>query len=598
MHDFRTILAAFGIALAILTGSIRAQGDQRLVLDHSDEFEVVYEQGAWVTYVSGNVDFQTESGHIFCDSAVFQRGKFARLRGNVFVDDRDYMLRSDSVFYDVASEKAIARGQRVELWSYADSLYGVGVHAFYDRQAGHFRMEERPVVYLGYPDTVGMIEVIADEVDYRSEARRAEAIGDVLISSEDILTESGCAVMNLEKDILDLYEKPTAQRGRSTVTGELISVSFAGGVLNRIDVIDSANGEFTEPVDSTETEFDRSILSGRRIAMYFTDGLLRKVVSVDQAYSWYYPSARGGNEYHENSVSGDTIFFTVYDEGLQQVTVIGGAQGAYVTGKRTAAPRPVLPDDSLVIDDSIAVQEPPPLPRRDTINYQAHFLEYNLLDSTITMHTRGQIRSGSMSLRAQKVELNTASRLVDAYSAEINPDTSDTKFYNLSAQLQPATIPVILQDGSDELYGDYLQYSIDTEKGRIVQTKSAFEQGYCYGRKLLREKKDVYYIDDGYFTTCDADEPHFHFHSSRMKLMEGNKLIAKPVVFYIGRIPLMAIPYYVFPLKKGRHSGFLPFTFGRFERGERYVKNVGYYWAPSDYWTGRARLTITNNSAR
>ena len=77
--------------------------------------------------------------------------------------------------------------------------------------------------------------------------------------------------------------------------------------------------------------------------------------------------------------------------------------------------------------------------------------------------------------------------------------------------------------------------------------------------------------------------PHYQFHSSKMKLIEGDKLIARPVVFYIERLPLFILPYYVFPLKRGRHSGLLPFTFGKFQRGDRFVRNVGYFWAASEY---------------
>ena len=84
-------------------------------------------------------------------------------------------------------------------------------------------------------------------------------------------------------------------------------------------------------------------------------------------------------------------------------------------------------------------------------------------------------------------------------------------------------------------------------------------------------------------TICDADEPHFHFKSDNLKLIEGKKLIARPVVLHIGRLPILAVPYYVFPLQKGRHSGILPFTLGNIERGERYIRNVGYYWAASEY---------------
>ena len=69
-----------------------------------------------------------------------------------------------------------------------------------------------------------------------------------------------------------------------------------------------------------------------------------------------------------------------------------------------------------------------------------------------------------------------------------------------------------------------------------------------------------------------------------MKMIENDKLIARPVVFHVEQIPILALPFYIFPLKKGRHSGFLPFSFGKFEKGERFVRNVGYYWAASEYF--------------
>ncbi|MCX6827611.1 MAG: LPS assembly protein LptD, partial [candidate division Zixibacteria bacterium] len=59
---------------------------------------------------------------------------------------------------------------------------------------------------------------------------------------------------------------------------------------------------------------------------------------------------------------------------------------------------------------------------------------------------------------------------------------------------------------------------------------------------------------------------------------------ARPVVFYIEKIPLMIVPYYVFSTKRGRHSGFLPFHIGNFEKWRNSISNVGYYWAASEYW--------------
>ncbi len=588
----------------VLTTGLLAQENNPIVLNHADELEVVYRDGRYHTYVVGNVDFTTENGHIYCDSAIYLKQNYFDLRGNVVIDDEDYLLHADSVYYDLPKKMATARGEHVELWSYADSLYASGVFARYSRDSGYFWMENRPVVYLRYPDTANMIQVVSDYFEHNSKNSITQASGNVIISSEEMNAEAGCAVMKLSGGMLDLYDNPVVRRKKSELKGEFIALTFADDELTQIVVSDSARGEFTEPVDSLEIFFNKSILSGDYIKLSFVDNQLNAVLCRGQAYSWFNPSSQGGRQFEQNTVSGDTIQFAVLNDELQSVTIIGGGVGEFIRGERIkedipkiessiadSTSKPVIigtdstatADTLAVVHDTTAVAS---VRKVDTVSYKSERIVYDLTDSVITLSNHAEVTSGNMSLRAEKVIFDTDARMVEAFSAEIDTaKTTKTEIdKNSFGSLQPSAIPVVLRDGETELLGDYLEYSIDTEKGRIVQSKTSFQDGYHYGSRLFREQKDVFYIESASFTTCDKAEPHFNFHSSRIKLMEGNKMIAKPVVFYLGRIPLMAIPYYVFPLKKGRHSGFLPFTFGRFEQSERYIRNIGYYWAASKYW--------------
>ncbi len=556
------LLVIFGSFLVAVSAS--GQGSQKLVLEHADQFEVIILGDKYVTYVVGNVDFVTETGHIYCDSARWLKGENVKLNGNVVFDDEKFRLKSDSAFYNIRTAESLARGKRVELWSYKDSLYAVGQHAFYNDSTDYFIMKMRPVLYIGYPDTANMIEVIADVIEYDASQKLANATGDVRISSEEFSSVSDRAIMDTDGNSVELFEQPSVQRGESIISGSVILIELENDLLTMIDVVDSATGTFKEPADPDSTFFDESILSGDRIILDFDRGELSSIVCFGQAYSWYYPSPKGGSEKHQNSVSGDTIRFAIENEQLQRVDVIGGAIGRYISSKT-------------VLADSVFSEQV------DTVDYNSRFIEYHIRDSLITLAEASHVQSGGMSLDAYDIRYDTKANIIEAFSAFLDTDTVGNR-YSFAAQLQPNKIPVILRDRTEEIYGDYLLYSIDTEKGRIVQSKSDYDAGIYYGHKLYREDRHIFYVDDGRYTTCDADEPHFHFHSSDMKLIEGDKLIARPVVFYIERIPIFALPYYVFPLKKGRHSGFLPFTFGKFQQGERYVRNVGYYWAASDYW--------------
>ncbi|MBT3342871.1 MAG: hypothetical protein HN712_09135 [Gemmatimonadetes bacterium] len=66
--------------------------------------------------------------------------------------------------------------------------------------------------------------------------------------------------------------------------------------------------------------------------------------------------------------------------------------------------------------------------------------------------------------------------------------------------------------------------------------------------------------------------------------------IARPVYFRIAQNRLMWIPFYVFSLREDRQSGMLTPSYGRRPLSfgstttEWEVRNLGYYFAPSDYW--------------
>ena len=551
------------LILILLTANSTGAAD-RLKLEHSDRFEVVNKTDHYVTYVTGNVHFITKTGDIYCDSARWVKGKDVQLNGRVHIDDTRYNLKSDSAFYNISSGEFLALGQHVTLWSYKDSLFAVGTHAFYSEDDSSFYMENRPTMYINYPDTIAMYEVVGDRIDYNSSSKSAEALGNVNISSNEFSSQSGCAKMNGDGSQLDLFDKPSMTHKESVISGELISIFIEKNLVDYIDVLDSAQGNFKEPIDSSTVFYDESILKGKRIFIDFVDGDISTILCYGQAYSWYYPSSKGTGQTQENVVSGDTIKFFVNKEELQKIHIIGGSQGTYMSGK-----------DKMV--DSVLVQI------IDTIDYRSDFIEYNVRDSLIELKKAANVKSGNVVLDAHIIDFDTKKNIIEAFSADVEADTIVNPNL-LSTQIQPNIIPVILKDGDDEILGDYLLYSIDTEKGRIIQSKTDYTDGLYYGKKLFREQKEVYYVNEGRYTTCNATEPHFHFKSTTMKMIEGKKLIAKPVVFYIHKIPVVALPFYVFPLEKGRHSGFLPFTFGKFERGERYVRNVGYYWAASDYF--------------
>jgi hypothetical protein len=214
----RTVLILVFVAIAVLPpASVVGQDFSRLTLHYADNLEVVPSRDARIWYANGSVVFETDNGFIYCDSAVWFQGKRVKLKGSVIIDDPDYRLAADSVDYNQITNEAVARGDYVELWSRPDSIFAVGRHAFHDRNTNRLFMEERPTLFLKYPDTASMVQVVADYIDYDGDGGRAEAYGDVQISSQQLSADAGCAVMDPDGTMLDLFENPVATHGQSEV---------------------------------------------------------------------------------------------------------------------------------------------------------------------------------------------------------------------------------------------------------------------------------------------------------------------------------------------------------------------------------------------
>jgi len=559
MRNILIILSLLTIALCPL---LFAQ--ERPMRYESNTFEIIRGATQDTFYLSGNVTFYWEGGKLSADSAVWVKGQVILLNGNVFVQDSTYQLTADRVRYIVPYQLAYAEGKKVEIKSTKDSLLAVGTNAYYSRDSSIIRMSSRPTVFLNYPDSAKLIRVDADRISINAKDRIGYADGQVVINQSQTESQSGRAILYMEDNVLALYDNPSARRRDSEIKGDTLLTFSKESALKNILVEGNATGDFKEPSDKDSSIYDISKLQGRRIDFNLNKGELEQIVASGQAYSFYAPGTKDSSEIIKNNVSGDTIKLFIEKEKLSTVEIVGGAEGDYISGKYK-------------INDSGKVF------LEDTVAYKSDLINYAMTDSTIVMTGNASVTNKNLSLTAYKVRYNTSSRLVTAFDDSLKQDTGYVY------------VPVLLKDGTEELVGSYLEYSMNTEKGMLKRSKTEYQEGYYRGKELFREHKEIYYVEDGSYTSCNLDQPHFHFQSSKMKMIQGDKIIAAPVVFYIDKMPLMIVPYYVFSIKPGRHSGFLPFRIGNFERGASSISNVGYYWAASQYWDAQASLDYFEN---
>jgi lipopolysaccharide assembly outer membrane protein LptD (OstA) len=199
---------------------------------------------------------------------------------------------------------------------------------------------------------------------------------------------------------------------------------------------------------------------------------------------------------------------------------------------------------------------------------------YSIANRKMKLYGEGNIKYKQMDLKSERIDVNWENATMKASGVADTSDTTGGKFVGT---------PVMV-DGGEEFHGQELSYNFKTQKGRITLAETKADEGFYYGSKVKKVEKDVMFISEGKYTTCDKPEPHFYFYSPRMKLMVKDKIVAEPIYFYIADVPVFALPFGVFPSKSGRRSGFFAPAYGEDGTRGRFLKRLGYYWAMSDYY--------------
>jgi len=230
------------------------------------------------------------------------------------------------------------------------------------------------------------------------------------------------------------------------------------------------------------------------------------------------------------------------------------------------------------------------------INYEAVEI-FNKMDEHKTILLgKAVVKYQDMELRAAKItvewdrDLMIAEGVIDSVWV-VDEETGDSTFV-----AKTLGMPQFTQAG-DVMIGEVMEFNFRSKKGRVLRGRTSYEEGFYTGSTVKLVKPKVLHVKNAIYTTCDKKEnPHFHFWSSQMKLHYNDKVVGKPLVMYIGNIPVMALPFIFFPIKKGRHSGIILPRYGSSSIEGRYLKGFGYYWAASQYWDAKVQADFYERS--
>ncbi|MBU2502907.1 hypothetical protein KJ682_16375 [bacterium] len=573
-------------------------------------------------------DVRIEDGEVIGTSRkaeVRQGGRIMRLIGDALLVAPEYTIRADTIFQDRDTDQGEAFGNVRIVEPEARNMV-TGDHAVFDKNGGTATVDVNPVLtsreQSGGPFTgrSGWMQFLRDE-------DKVVMVDSVRIHQDRTEARADTAVA-YGRHRMVLTGKPEVLLGeKSRMTGEAIEFQYADGHLRQVRMMGQAVMEDSTP-DSLAAIYQGlpalDVLEGDTITVEFEDDQIQRTVVLGNGRSHYTPTDID-DEIATNDVTGDTIIIYFRDERVRRVDVYGNVSGTYKfariaemrdmmtrSARRDSLLAALLPD-SLAGVDSLGALLPAGVAWQDSAlnEYLRPYLATlpdslkSLLPDTLSVAGLDSVmHAGSASGRAI-MNFIAAAEDVDYSGREIRFEMGrQTMEINGDGKLDYGTMEhtarhIVLNTATRELYsegepylkdndavvGERMGYNFKHKTGAVQSGVTSFDGYYYLGESIRRYPDETMKICGGNMTSCDLAEPHYHFWSHNMKMRQGDKVVAAPIVLKIGQVPVFALPFYFKSLKQGRQSGILfpSFDFGWSSREGRYIRDFGYYWATNDY---------------
>ncbi len=232
--------------------------------------------------------------------------------------------------------------------------------------------------------------------------------------------------------------------------------------------------------------------------------------------------------------------------------------------------------------------------KKDTIDFKISkdsldaVVEYNADDSMIL-----DVPSKKITLYGKKASTQYKDNNVSAPVIEFEQATGNiTASIKRDSSGKVIAMPTIKQ-GDMTSQSDYIKFNTKTLKGITKSTYTQQGEMYVYGETIKKINADIFYVKRARITTCDLDTPHFAFVSNRIKFINKKLAITGPVHPEFEGVPIpIYLPFGIYPLSQGRHSGFLAPQFTSNMQYGLGLEGLGYYKVLSDYWDVTVRANV------
>lgn len=194
---------------------------------------------------------------------------------------------------------------------------------------------------------------------------------------------------------------------------------------------------------------------------------------------------------------------------------------------------------------------------------------------------------GKVNIKADMMYFDQVTNLYHAEgSVVITKDNAvlkaDKVIYDTVTQDAKAIGRVTLTEGEDILHCERLEINLDTKIGTISQGRLFLKESnyHITGHKFEKLGENRYRVLNGTVTTCNGKVPDWKITGGEIDVNVEGFATLKRSTFQIRNIPILYSPYFLYPIKTKRQTGFLMPNFN-FSSSDGVEINNSFFWAIS-----------------
>ena len=400
--------------------------------------------------------------------------------------------------------------------------------------------------------------IFCDSLTYNADIDTIKMFGNIRINNSDqTITADNGEIHNDDNKII-LRNNVRIINNEQKVKGEIIELSFKNQKIESLQVLQngtifSANYGY-EKIDENKNAVEKvDILKGKLINVKMNDNVISEIELIGMASSLihlYEDSLYQGT----NEISGDKITLRLKNNNATNLESEGGVIGQFNPSATNIS--------------------------QEKVDYKGRRVEFDTNRQQSKMFGEANIYQEGMDLTAAQINIDWNSNILEAFDK--NP-------FNDDEYLQPT----LVENGREPVSGKSMIYNIKDRKGKVLAGSTKVQNNMYMGKQITTVTDSTFYIEDCIFTSCDPSK--FYLGSKQVKIIYGDKVIAKPLNIVIGGVPIFGIPMAIFPhTNKERRSGWIMPSFGSSENRGNYLDGLGYYFAPNDYFGSENSLIFAD----